>query len=61
MKALQRAAAGILVAACAGAVVAQGKHPPAHPLELNVANVKELEQVPGIGPPAGPEYRGFSP
>ena len=26
------------------------KTPPAHPLDLNVANVKELEQVPGIGP-----------
>lgn len=51
MKALQRAAiAAILVAACACAVVAQGKQPPAHPLDLNVANVKELEQVPGIGP-----------
>jgi competence protein ComEA len=26
------------------------KQPPAHPLDLNLANVKELEQVPGIGP-----------
>ena len=51
MKALQRAAiAAILVAACACTVLAQGKQPPAHPLDLNVANVKELEQVPGIGP-----------
>jgi competence protein ComEA len=51
MKALQRAAiAAILVAACACAMLAQGKQPPAHPLDLNVANVKELEQVPGIGP-----------
>jgi competence protein ComEA len=51
MEALQRAAiAAILVAACACAVLAQGKQPPAHPLDLNVANVKELEQVPGIGP-----------
>jgi competence protein ComEA len=29
---------------------AQKKQPPAHPLDLNVANVKELEQVPGSGP-----------
>jgi competence ComEA-like helix-hairpin-helix protein len=50
MKALQRAAAGILVAACAFVVLAQGKQPPAHPLDLNVANLKELEEVPGIGP-----------
>jgi competence protein ComEA len=40
-------AAALLSAAIAGA---QGKQPPAHPLDLNVANVKELEQVPGIGP-----------
>ena len=51
MKALRRAAiAAILVVACAFIVMAQGKQPPAHPLDLNVANVKELEQVPGIGP-----------
>ncbi len=31
-------------------MAAQKKTPPAHPLDLNVANVKELEQVPGIGP-----------
>lgn len=35
---------------CTIAVMAQKKTPPAHPLDLNVANVKELEQVPGIGP-----------
>jgi competence ComEA-like helix-hairpin-helix protein len=51
MRELKRAAiAAILVAACAFVVLAQGKQPPAHPLDLNVANVKELEQVPGIGP-----------
>jgi competence ComEA-like helix-hairpin-helix protein len=38
-----------IVVVFALAVVAQ-KTPPAHPLDLNVANVKELEQVPGIGP-----------
>jgi len=51
MRELKRAAiAAILVAACAFAVLAQGKQPPAHPLDLNVANLKELEEVPGIGP-----------
>jgi competence ComEA-like helix-hairpin-helix protein len=51
MRELKRAAiAAILVAVCAFVVLAQGKQPPAHPLDLNVANVKELEQVPGIGP-----------
>jgi competence ComEA-like helix-hairpin-helix protein len=32
------------------AVAAQKKQPPAHPLDLNVANVKGPQQVPGIGP-----------
>jgi len=50
MRELKRAAtAAILIAACAFAAMAQ-KTPPAHPLDLNVANVKELEQVPGSGP-----------
>jgi competence protein ComEA len=35
---------------CALAVAAQKKTPPAHPLDLNVENVKELQEVPGIGP-----------
>ena len=30
-------------------MAAQKKMPPAHPLRLNVANVKKLQQVPGIG------------
>ncbi|MGB8803061.1 MAG: helix-hairpin-helix domain-containing protein [Candidatus Acidiferrales bacterium] len=41
--------AAVFIAACAFAAMAQ-KTPPAHPLDLNVANVKELEEVPGIGP-----------
>jgi hypothetical protein len=40
----------ILFAVCAFAIMAQTKQPPAHPLDLNVANVKERQQVPGIGP-----------
>jgi competence ComEA-like helix-hairpin-helix protein len=40
----------IVVFICALAVAAQKKTPPAHPLDLNIANVKELQQIPGIGP-----------
>jgi competence protein ComEA len=51
MRAPKRAAiAAILIVACSCAALAQTKQPPAHPLDLNVANVKELQQVPGIGP-----------
>jgi competence ComEA-like helix-hairpin-helix protein len=39
----------ILLLALVGPSSGQQKQPPAHPLDLNVANVKELEQVPGIG------------
>jgi|SRR5580658_1037642 competence protein ComEA len=50
MRALKRAAIGaILIAVCSLAAMAQ-KTPPARPLDLNVANFKVLEQVPGIGP-----------
>jgi competence protein ComEA len=51
MRAMKQAAIiAILFVVCALAVTAQKKQPPAHPLDVNVANVKELEQVPGIGP-----------
>ena len=33
----------------ATAVIAQ-KQPPAKPIDLNVASVKELQQLPGVGP-----------
>jgi competence protein ComEA len=32
------------------AVSAQKKQPPETPVDLNVANIKELEQLPGVGP-----------
>jgi competence protein ComEA len=34
----------------AAAVAAETKHPPDRPVDLNVANIKELEQLPGVGP-----------
>src|SRR5216683_49041 len=32
------------------AVARAQKHPPAKPIDLNVANVKELQELPGVGP-----------
>jgi competence ComEA-like helix-hairpin-helix protein len=40
----------IVFFSCALAMAAQKKTPPAHPLHLNVAKVKELQQVPSVGP-----------
>jgi len=37
-----------LLALCAAARA--GKHPPAKPIDLNLANVKELQELPGVGP-----------
>ena len=43
------AAVAILLLAAA-TVSAETKHPPDRPVDLNVANIKELEQLPGVGP-----------
>lgn len=45
----QGAVIAFVVFVCALAVMAQKKTPPAHPLDINIANVKELQQIPGIG------------
>ena len=37
-----------LLAFCAAALAQ--KHPPSKPIDLNVANVKELQELPGVGP-----------
>jgi competence ComEA-like helix-hairpin-helix protein len=51
MRAMKRAAiAAIIIVICSFVAMAQKKMPPAHPLDLNAANVKELQEVPGIGP-----------
>jgi competence ComEA-like helix-hairpin-helix protein len=37
-----------LLAVCAAALAQ--KQPPAKPIDLNLANVKELQELPGVGP-----------
>jgi competence ComEA-like helix-hairpin-helix protein len=40
---------GLALLALCAALQAE-KHPPAKPIDLNVANVKELQELPGVGP-----------
>jgi comEA protein len=43
--------AALAIFILAGAAIsAQKKQPPETPIDLNVANIKELEQLPGVGP-----------
>ena len=44
------AIAGILLLACAALGVRAEKKPPAKPVDLNAANAKELQELPGVGP-----------
>jgi competence ComEA-like helix-hairpin-helix protein len=37
-----------LLSVCAAAQAE--KHPPSRPIDLNLANVKELQELPGVGP-----------
>jgi competence ComEA-like helix-hairpin-helix protein len=41
--------AGLALLLLSAALCAQ-KHPPAKPIDLNLANVKELQELPGVGP-----------
>jgi competence ComEA-like helix-hairpin-helix protein len=41
---------GFLLLACVTVAVRAEKHPPAKPIDLNAANAKELQELPGVGP-----------
>src|ERR1700676_1543184 len=40
---------GLLAVSFCAAALAQ-RHPPAKPIDLNLANAKELQELPGVGP-----------
>jgi competence ComEA-like helix-hairpin-helix protein len=40
----------VLLLASPACVLQAEKHPPAKPIDLNAANVKELQELPGVGP-----------
>ena len=40
---------GLALLSLCAAALAQ-KHPPSKPIDLNLANVKELQELPGVGP-----------
>lgn len=45
-----RVLAVALVLVALGAAATAQKQPPAKPIDLNLANVKELQELPGVGP-----------
>jgi competence ComEA-like helix-hairpin-helix protein len=42
-------AAGLLLIFLCSCVLEAQKHPPARPVDLNAASIKELEELPGVG------------
>lgn len=40
----------IVLLVCGSSGIRAEKHPPAKPIDLNAANAKELQELPGVGP-----------